>query len=391
MPIPGSILSLTSEARALRERLERWANINSGSDHLAGLQQMAGALEAALRELTPDVTRVTVAPDGRAALIARRRPEAARRVLCSGHYDTVYPAGSPFQACTLRNEQTLCGPGVSDMKGGIVVMLAALKAFEQTSDAAALGWEIVLSPDEEIGSTASRPLLEAAARRAHLGLLFEPARENGDIVKSRKGTGIFTIACHGRAAHAGRDPGAGRNAIVALAEYLLAVNQLPSELPGVMLNIGRISGGGTVNVVPDFAEAEINARSTSAGDAARFVERLHELAATINAREGYRLEVGGQFNRPPMECTPVAERVFDVLQAAGRELNLAPFSWAHVGGGSDGNLLQAAGLPCVDGLGAVGGNLHSPNEYIHLPSLVERAQLGALLLHRLASGAVALG
>lgn len=389
MSIPSSILSLTNQAEALSARLERWANINSGSDNIAGLERMAGELEAGLRELTSDITRVPLAPDGRVALIARCRPDAPRRVLCSGHYDTVYPVDSAFQSCTRIDERTLRGPGVSDMKGGIVVMLAALAAFEQTAEASALGWEIVLTPDEEIGSAASRPVLEAAARRAQLGLLFEPARENGDIVQSRKGTGIFTLTCHGRAAHAGRDPGAGRNAIVALAEYLLAVQRVPEELPGLMLNLGRIRGGGTVNVVPDFAEAELNARSTTAADAQALVERLHALARPINAREGYRLEIGGQFNRPPMESTPLAAELFEMLQAIGRDLGLAPFSWAHVGGGSDGNLLQAAGLPCLDGLGAVGGNLHSADEYVLLPSLVERAQLAAALLHRLDRGEVA--
>src|SRR6185503_2042905 len=132
------------------------------------------------------------------------------------------------------------------------VMLAALQQFERSSHAAELGYEILLTPDEETGSVASRPVLEAAAAtgRFAFALVFEPARANGDLVKSRKGTGIFTLTCHGRAAHAGRDPGAGRNAILALAEYLPRVDGLNRELPGVMLNIGSIRGGGAVNIVP---------------------------------------------------------------------------------------------------------------------------------------------
>ncbi len=386
MMVPPSLLALTAEAGALQTRLETWCALNSGSGNLAGLARMADVLEAALLELTPEVSRVPVAADGRVALVARQRPQALVRVLCSGHYDTVYEADSPFQQCTRINAHTLQGPGVADMKGGLVVMMAALRAFEELPGSEALGWDVVLTPDEEIGSAASRPLLEAQAQHCQLGLLFEPARENGDMVESRKGTGIFTVTCHGRAAHAGRNPDDGRNAILALAEYLLAIESLPTELPGVMLNVGRIRGGGTVNVVPDFAEAELNARSASIAAARSFEAELHRRAEPIRQREGYRLEISGCFNRPPMERTPLADRLRPVLQATAQALNLPAFDWVHVGGGSDGNLFQAVGLPCLDGLGPIGGHLHSSREYVDLPSLVQRTQLAALFLHQLARG-----
>jgi glutamate carboxypeptidase len=387
MSIPQAIAKLPLQSGALETRLIEWAEINSGSGHPAGLARMADRLETALRSLTPAVRRLPVGPDGaRHVLEARLRPEAPHQILCSGHYDTVYEPDSPFQNCRRLDAGRLQGPGVADMKGGLVVLLAALNAFEQTPAAAALGFTILLTPDEEIGSAASRALLEAAAPHHQLGLIFEPARESGDIVHSRKGTGIFRIACHGRAAHAGRAPETGRNAILALAEYLLALKSLPEELPGLMLNVGRIHGGGTVNVVPDFAEAELNARSASTTTAEAFARRLHELAAPWNHRDGYRFEITGQFNRPAMEGTPQAEALFPPLQTCATDLGLPPFDWVHVGGGSDGNLLQAAGLPCLDGLGAIGGALHSPDEYIELPSLTQRAQLSALFLHRLADG-----
>ena len=389
-PVPPAIAALPRKEAELQQRLEHWCNINSGSTHLAGLANMADVLESALRTLADDVQRVPVADDGRVALVARRRPGLQRRVLCSGHYDTVYGAASPFQRCTRLDAQTLQGPGVADMKGGLVVLLAALAAHEASAPADDLGWDVILTPDEETGSAASRPLLEAAARRCQLGLIFEPARENGSMILSRKGTGIFTVTCQGRAAHAGRDPGAGRNAILALAEYLVAIQALPAQLTDVMLNVGRIQGGGTVNIVPDFAEAELNARSSTAAAADAFVAGLHRLAEPINAREGYRLRIAGQFNRGPMEDTPVAARLRPSITTAAADLSLPPISWEHVSGGSDGNLLQAAGLPCLDGLGVIGGRLHSSEEYVSLPSLVERSQLAALLLHRLASGTIPL-
>jgi glutamate carboxypeptidase len=328
---------------------------------------------------------------GAAALRVTVRPDAPRQILCSGHFDTVYGATHPFQSCTLVDADMLRGPGVADMKGGIVLMLAALREFERSPLASRLGYEVLLTPDEETGSVASRPVIEAAARSGKFAfaLVFEPARANGDLVKSRKGTGIFTITCHGRAAHAGRDPKAGRNAILALAEVLPQVHDLNEELDGVMINIGSIRGGGTVNIVPDFASAEVNIRITLSRDRETVLARLRQLATAINSRDGYRLEISGQFNRLPKEVTPFEEQLFAQWQACGRELGLN-FSWQHVGGGSDGNLLSAAGLPNLDGIGPVGDHLHSPEECVNLPSLVQRAELAARFLTRLAAGEIEL-
>jgi glutamate carboxypeptidase len=262
-------------------------------------------------------------------------------------------------------------------------MLAALREIERSPDAAQLGYEILITPDEETGSPASRPVIEAAARsgRFAFALVFEPARANGNLVKSRNGTGIFTLTCHGRAAHAGRNPEAGRNAILALADYLPRADALNRELSGVMLNIGGIRGGGPVNIVPDFAAAEVGIRITTNDDEARVLRRLRELAESINAREGFRLEITGRVNRPPKETTPAEEQLFTVWQRCAHELGVK-VSWQHVGGGSDGNLLSAAGLPNLDGLGPVGDHLHSPEEFVRLPSLVERARITALFLRK---------
>jgi glutamate carboxypeptidase len=385
-PIPPAILGLPARADELQALLTAWANINSGSDSAFGLERMLAALRAEFSKL-PDtlVEEFPLSDNPARALRVRARPTEGVQVLLSGHYDTVYGADHPFQHCTLLDSETLRGPGVCDMKGGLVVMLAALQAFEQTPAAPRIGWEIILGPDEETGSTGTSPLLSAVAKRHAFGLVFEPARANGDLVKSRKGTGIFKAICHGRAAHAGRNPGEGCNAILALAEFLPLADRLNEELPGVMLNVGSIRGGGAVNIVPDLAQAEINIRITRRSDEALVINRLREIAAAINARPGYRLEIFGKFNRPPKESTPAEERIFEAWHSCGAELG-ASFSWMHVGGGSDGNLLSAAGLPNLDGLGPVGDRMHSPEEFVRLPTLVERAQIAALFLHRLASG-----
>jgi glutamate carboxypeptidase len=375
-------------ADAMRDLLVSWANINSGSEHLAGLERMRAALAAEFGTL-PDAAIEHVSLDGTAAkaLRVRVRPAAAKHVLLSGHFDTVYGASDAFQHCTLLDAATLRGPGVADMKGGLVVMLAALRAFEQTTAAGRLGYEVLLTPDEETGSFGSAPLFAAAgaSKRFALALVFEPARPNGDVVHSRKGTGNFVATCHGRAAHAASPTRAGRNAIAALAEFLVAAHRLPDEMPGVMLNIGHICGGGpATNVVPDFAEAKLDLRITRAADREPLLARLQALAAPINARDGFRLEITGAFNRPPKESGPAEDAALALLHESARELGLAPFKSVHTGGASDGNNLSAAGLPNLDGLGPIGDRLHSAEEFVHLPSLTERARLMTRFLEKFA-------
>ena len=337
------------------------------------------------------VERVPCANTTAQALRVRYRPEATQQVLLSGHFDTVYGANNPFQRCELVDERTLRGPGVTDMKGGLVVMHAALQAYLSSSPPPTLGFEVLLTPDEEIGSFGSAPLFAEAAKRHRLGLVFEPARPNGNLVQSRKGTGNFAATCRGRAGHAAKIPSDARNAIAALAEFLVVAHRLPAELPGVLLSTGLIRGGSeATNVVPDFAQALLDVRVTRTADRAAVLARLNELAAPINAREGLRLEITGSFNRPPKECGPVEEAAFAAWQQCGRELGLAPFSWVHAGGGSDGNLLSAAGLPNLDGLGVIGDHIHSDRESCVLPSLVERARLCALFLRKLAESKITL-
>ncbi|MBC8010959.1 MAG: M20/M25/M40 family metallo-hydrolase, partial [Burkholderiales bacterium] len=221
-PLPPAISSLHSRDSELRSLLAAWSAINSGSDHPAGLERMRAALRAAFASAFPSALVEEPALPGTAARALRLvlRPDAPFRILLNGHYDTVYEATHPFQQPRLLDPGTLNGPGTADMKGGLVVLLAALHAFEQTDDAHRLGIEILLTPDEEIGSRASLDEINTSARRCRFGLVFEPARSGGEIVRTRKGTGVFTITSRGRAAH-GAQPELGRNAIAALADLFV--------------------------------------------------------------------------------------------------------------------------------------------------------------------------
>ncbi len=387
MSVPVSILSLPNRVDAHLRRLTTWANVNSGSENPAGLDAMAGLLADALRELPGEVDFVSAG--SRRIVRARCRPKAPLRVLCNGHYDTVYEADHPFQVCRLAGDGILNGPGVADMKGGIVTLLAALAAFEDSPQAERIGWEVLLTPDEEIGSTASAPALAEAARRNHFGLVFEPARPGGEIIHSRKGTGAFVVRCRGRSAH-GAQPEAGRNAILALSSFLIAAGRLPRELPDVLLNVGKVRGGGAINIVPDQAEAELHVRITQTAQQAEVIARLHALAARVGAETECTLTVEGSFDRPPKECRPAEIVAFGAWQRIVADLDLPPVDWVHSGGGSDGNLLSAAGLPCLDGVGPIGGDLHSETEWVDVPSIGRRAQIAALFLHRLATGEIEL-
>jgi len=390
--LPPSIARLPERTAEFGARLVQWAEINSGSGHLAGLDRMRAALRAEFGCFPHALVEELPCKGTAAALRVSVRPDAKTRLLLNGHFDTVYEANDPFQRCQWLDATRLNGPGVADMKGGLLTMLVALQAFEETPHAATIGWDVLLTPDEETGSHGSAWLFREAPQRAQFALIFEPARPNGDIVHSRKGTGSIVATCHGRAAHAAKVPNDGRNAILALAEFLLAASKIPTELPGVLVNVGNIRGGGAAtNVVPDLAVSEIDVRVTRVADREPLMARLNTLAAGINARDGFKLELTGGFNRPPKECLPPEPKVFAEWQRAAQDVGVAPFTWVHTGGGSDGNLLTAAGLPNLDGLGPLGDHLHSAREFVVVPTIAQRAQIAALFLHRLAAGEIALG
>ena len=398
-PIPPSIAALPARTAELGALLERWANINSGSGHAAGLARMADTLRADFSRAFPAATIEEINtdapgfnPPGSRALRIRLRPAAPTQVFLCGHYDTVYEADDAFQVCRWLDATTLNGPGVADMKGGLVTILAALQAFEATPHAASVGWEVLLTPDEETGSHGTAHLFCGAARDHQFGFVFEPGRPNGNIIHSRKGTGGLVATCHGRAAHAAKVPNDGRSAILALAEFLLDAAKIPSEMPDVMVNVGNIRGGtAATNVVPHFAESEIDIRITKIADSEPLLARFQALADRINTRDGIKLTLKGGFNRPPKECLPAEEAVFPEWQRAARDVGVPEFTWVHGGGGSDGNFLTAGGLPNLDGIGPIGDNLHSDREFCRVETIAPRAQIVALFLHRVAAGEIKLG
>jgi glutamate carboxypeptidase len=271
------------------------------------------------------------------------------------------------------------------MKGGLSVMLAALKAVEASPHPDRIGYEIVISSDEEVGSPASAALLAQAAEGKRAALTYEPAAlPDGTLAAARPGSGNFDFVVRGRSAHAGRNPEEGRNAIVAASELALRLSM--SKTPGLSINPARIDGGGPNNVVPDLAILRVNLRPRTTDDqeiAARLIAKA--LDETAKQHDVF-IEAHGGFGRPPKPLTGEAEALFKLVKKAGADLGQA-IGWQPSGGVCDGNNIAACGVPVVDTMGVRGGKIHSAEEYLIVDSLKERAALSALTILRLAEGA----
>jgi glutamate carboxypeptidase len=318
------------------------------------------------------------------AISIRKRTDAPLQIFLGIHMDTVYAADDPFQHVTRIDDHTLRGPGVTDAKGGLAVMLVALEALGQSKFASQLGWELLINPDEEIGSPGSAHLFAECAKRNQLGLVFEPVFPDGSFVSERKGSGNFSIVIRGRAAHAGRDFAMGRNAVVASADIAMRAAAINGTIHDVTMNIGRIDGGGAVNVVPDLAVVRLNVRVGQVAHQEVVEAKLKGIAAHVAQRHEVTVDVHGRFLSPPKVLDDATRELCREIEICGEQLGIV-VRWRSSGGVSDGNKLASAGLPVIDTMGPRGGNLHSPQEYLEIPSLVERAKLCALVLMNLAS------
>jgi glutamate carboxypeptidase len=375
-------------------RTQAWVAINSGTRNLGGLARVADALAGAFSVLPGDVALVEPEPveavtgDGRVEGIAHGRhlhlavrPDAPVQLLLTGHMDTVYGADHPFQQARWLDDGRLNAPGAADMKGGLALMLAALEAVEASPLAPRLGYEVLINSDEETGSLSSRGLIAGAAQGKLAALTYEPALPDGTLAGARGGTGNFSLVVRGRNAHAGRNPGEGRNALVAAAD--LAVRLAGAKAPGLAVNPARIDGGGPNNVVPDLAILRVNFRPKDAMSIAIAQAALDEAVAAVTASHEVQVEVHGSFNRPPKPLDLGAEKLFALVRDAGADLGL-PIAWHDTGGVCDGNNIAACGVPVVDTMGARGGAIHSAEEFLIVESLAERAALSALTMLRLA-------
>ena len=384
-------------AEPMLAQVQQWSEVNSGSSNLKGLGLIASMLADAFSVLPGTLTLRPAAPvqviatDGRAEDVVNGdnlhlvvRPEAPVQVLLTGHMDTVYGADHPFQSLAWRGEGLLGGPGVADMKGGLAVMLAALKAIEATPAATRLGYEVIINSDEEVGSPGSAPLIAEAAKGKRAALTYEPsALPDGTLAGARPGSGNFSFVVTGKSAHAGRNPEEGRNAVLAAAD--LALRLAAAKGSTLKVNPARIDGGGPNNVVPDQAVLRVNLRPATFDDQQRAETHSRSTVAIVSSAHDVQIHVHGGFARPPKPLDTAAERLFALIRRCGADLG-QEIVWRASGGVCDGNNIAACGVPVVDTMGVRGGAIHSMEEYLIVDSLAERAQLSALALLRLAEG-----
>jgi glutamate carboxypeptidase len=392
--------ALTAEEQDLLAPIERapilahtleWAAINSGTAHVEGLAAMAGQLAQAFAALPGDVRLVDPAPvekvdsQGQTRAVAHGRhlvlsvrPEAAHRVILTGHMDTVYPREHPFQTCDWLDENRLHGPGTADMKGGLALMLAGLAAYERSGPT--LGYDVLINSDEETGSLSSAALIADLARGKLAALTYEPALPGGQMARARPGSGNYAVVIHGRSAHAGRNPEEGRNAVVAAGDLTLRLAAM--RRPGLSVNPARIEGGAPNNTVPDLAILHFNMRPATPELAAEAQALVKAAVAEVSAAHDVHMHVHGHVSRPPKAISAETEALYGTVSKAAADLG-QPMSWKDTGGVCDGNNIAACGVPVLDTMGALGGSIHSPDEFLLADSLDARARLTALVLHRI--------
>src|SRR3954464_16014107 len=314
-----------ASAEPMLDQVLAWAAVNSGSRNLGGLERMADLLTDAFAAL-PGVLRLespakveAVDSSGRTVQIQHGRhlhltvrPTAPVQLLLTGHMDTVFAQDHAFQETRWLEDGVLNGPGVADMKGGIAVMLAALKAIEDSPHADRIGYEVVINSDEEVGSLSSAPLLAQAAGGKKSALTYEPAAlPDGTLAGARPGSGNFAMVVHGRSAHAGRNPEDGRNALLAAADLALRLGALRRD--GLSVNPSRMEGGSPSNVVPDLAVLRVNLRPRTPEIEAMAKSAIDEIVAAVTAERDVKIEVSGGFGRPPKPLTAEAEALFGLV------------------------------------------------------------------------------
>lgn len=359
--------------------LETFVNMDSGT-HDTALVQAAGEFAAQCFERSGCTVEWVGSPELNVAdtYVARVAGRGRRRVVLLGHHDTVFSAGTATERPYRTSNNRAFGPGVSDMKSGVLLGAYALRLLRDLDFDDFHEIVFVGNPDEEIGSPTSREIIEREAQGADLVLVLEPGRAAGAIQTTRKGVGMFELTVHGRASHAGSQPEAGRSALVEMAHKVLALDSMTDFDSGLTVNVGVVEGGTRRNVVPALARALIDLRVATIEQGERAVSQIQELAGWTHV-DGTTTVLTGGMNRPAMEKSPATQRALDVGLSIVQELGHQPLEVSS-GGGSDGNFTAALGIPTLDGLGPVGRDAHSVDEWIDLGSLADRIALVAGLI-----------
>ena len=383
MPDPEALQRIVESrlSRYLGE-LEQLVNVDCGSYTPDGVNRVADVVADGLRSLGARVERINHHPASGEQqlgdLVVGRVAGEGPRLLLIGHMDTVFDEGTVAERPYRVEGERALGPGTSDMKGGLLAGLHAVAALHDMGERPSVTF--VANPDEEIGSVFSGPHIRRLAAEHDAALVLECARANGDIVSARKGIADLEITFTGRAAHAGVEPEKGRSAILAAARVVNRLHDLNDRWPSVTVNAGVIAGGTRPNVVAERCSVQLDLRAATG---AEFDQAYGEVERLIGhpAVDGVRADLGRMAHHPPMERTPGIARLAELAIGIAAELGFELHD-TLTGGASDANTTSNAGLPTLDGLGPIGGDDHSADEWLDLSSVVPRTTLLALLIAR---------
>lgn len=363
------------------QKLEMLVNIDSGTGQVAGIQQIINSLKLWLEELGFAVSLREVEQFG-PNLVARKRGKGRLRALIVGHVDTVYERGAAATRPWRVEQGIAYGPGVIDMKSGVLMAIYAVRALLET------GFEdfgeicLVFNNDEEVGSPGSTPLFREIAAQVDAAFVLEPSRNAAFVTRARKGADKYVLTVRGTPAHAGVEPHRGRSAVVELAHKIIAIHHLNTLYPGVTFNITRLSSSEPLNVVPYMARCHISVRAHKQEQLEMAARALESVASGSNV-PGTRSMLERIRGRTPYEATEAIARLVDVAALEGQALDIAIVAESK-SGLSDANALVAAGVPTLDSLGPIGGGMHDLNrEYLRIDSLPLRGALLAGLIHHL--------
>jgi glutamate carboxypeptidase len=366
--------------------LETIVNIDSGTYTKAGIDRVVTYLQQRFLNFGFS-TRIEPQEKYGNNLIATHIGNAPEgpRLLLIGHTDTVFPDGEatrrPFSLSEREGMRTAKGPGVLDMKSGLLLGIYALHMLIDADKANYQRVTFVLNSDEEIGSPGSKPLIEAQAREADAVIVLEPGRQIDRVVSSRRGTAHYTVEVRGVAAHAGVEPQKGRSAILELAHQIVALQGLNGKIPGTTLNVGIIQGGERINIVPDSASCDIDVRASSRAGAEEMEAAMRKVTAQTTV-DDTSVTLSGGVRALPFECTERSSQLVHLAREAGRDLGLE-IEDVSSGGASDANTTAGMGVPTIDGLGTGGGLAHNPDEYVELDYLPTRIAFAAGLIQRI--------
>jgi glutamate carboxypeptidase len=379
LEIGPALAQATQYQQALLDDLHTIVNIDSGTYHKPGVDQVATWMKDRLEASDCAVT-VQQQPEFGNHVVATRRGTGQARILVIGHMDTVFPEGEPTRRPFTITDGRALGPGVLDMKSGLLLGIYSVDLLHALSADNFSSITYLCNSDEEIGSPSSKPLVRELAAQADVALVLEPGRELNEVVTARKGVGNYRLDVRGVAAHAGVEPEKGRSAILELAHKIVALQALNGTIPGVTVNVGVVGGGERGNIVPDHAHALIDIRAADKAGIAAVEDAFQRIARQVTV-PGTESAISGELCHFPFEATAGNTALFNLAKAEAARQNIA-LRGISTGGGSDGNT-TATMIPTLDALGVAGGLAHNPGEYIVIDSIAPRMVLLAGLIERI--------